>query len=163
MKKLFAITAVAALVVLSAVAAFAGTYAMEKAGIQFTLPDTWQPADSKLGTMFVSPKGDMVAFFGEVSGEEGLDGAFAVVDEIVAEAMTDVEYGEANETELNGIPAVTIDGAGKSDGADAVVSVAVLNGEGDYVGLIVCFGEAGAPENNAADIQALFGSLTAVK
>lgn len=163
MKKLFAITAVAALVVLSAVAAFAGTYAMEKAGIQFTLPDTWQPADSKLGTMFVSPKGDMVAFFGEVSGEEGLDGAFAVVDEIVAEAMTDVEYGEANETELNGIPAVTIDGAGKSDGADAVVSVAVLNGEGDHVGLIVCFGEAGAPENNAADIQALFGSLTAVK
>ena len=163
MKKLFAITAVAALVVLSAVAAFAGTYAMEKAGIQFTLPDTWQPADSKLGTMFVSPKGDMVAFFGEVSGEEGLDGAFAVVDEIVAEAMTDVEYGEANETELNGIPAVTIDGAGKSDGADAVVSVAVLNGEGDFVGLIVCFGEAAAPQNNAADIQALFGSLTAVK
>ena len=163
MKKLFAVTALVALVVLSAATAFAGTYAMEKAGIQFTLPDTWEPADSKLGTMFVSPKGDMVAFFGEVSGEEGLDGAFAVVDEIVAEAMTDVEYGEANETELNGIPAVTIDGAGKSDGADAVVSVAVLNGEGDFVGLIVCFGEAAAPQNNAADIQALFGSLTAVK
>ena len=49
------------------------------------------------------------------------------------------------------------------DGADAVVSVAVLNGEGDSVGLIVCFGEAGAPENNGADIQALFGSLQAVK
>ncbi|HRX27308.1 MAG TPA: hypothetical protein P5219_10855, partial [Aminivibrio sp.] len=68
MKKLFAVTALVALVVLSAAAAFAGTYAMEKAGIQFTLPDTWEPADSKLGTMFVSPKGDMVAFFGEVSG-----------------------------------------------------------------------------------------------
>lgn len=163
MKKLFAVTALVALVVLSSAAAFAGTYAMEKAGIQFTLPDTWQPADSNLGTMFVSPKGDMIAFFGEVDGEEGLDGALAMVDEIVEGVMTDVEYEDAKETEINGIPAVTIDGAGKSDGADAVVSVAVLQGEGDFLGLIVCFGEAGAPQNNAADMQALFGSLTAVK
>ncbi|MDD3690207.1 MAG: hypothetical protein PHI81_09280 [Synergistaceae bacterium] len=163
MKKLFVVTVLAALAVLSSAAAFAGTYAMEKAGIQFTLPDSWQPADSRLGTMFVSPKGDMVAFFGEVDGEEGLDGAFAVVDEIVAEAMTDVEYEDAKETEINGIPAVTIDGAGKSDGEDAFVSVGVLNGKGDFLGLMVFFGEADAPENNEADVQALLGSLQAVK
>jgi len=39
----------------------------------------------------------------------------------------------------------------------------VLNGEGDFLGLMVFFGEADAPENNEADVQALLGSLQAVK
>ena len=101
MKKLFALAAVLALLV--SASAFAGTFTLPKAGIDFTLPDSWQPSDSKLGTMFVSPGSDMVIFFGETNSEAGLDGAMELVEQVVSEVLTDIELGEDTEHDINGI------------------------------------------------------------
>ena len=67
MKKFLATVAIVSLALLASLPAFAGTFTLPKAGIDFTLPDSWQPSDSKLGTMFVSPGSDMVIFFGETN------------------------------------------------------------------------------------------------
>jgi hypothetical protein len=159
MKKLFALAAVLALALLVSASAFAGTFTLPKAGIEFTLPDSWQPSDSKLGTMFVSPAGDMVIFFGETNSEAGLDGAMEVVEQVVSEVLTDIELGEDTEHDVNGIQVFALEGTGKSDGADAFVSISILNAEGDSLGIMVSFGDAGADQKNAADLQALVGSL----
>jgi len=157
MKKLFALAAVLALLV--SASAFAGTFTLPKAGIDFTLPDSWQPSDSKLGTMFVSPGSDMVIFFGETNSEAGLDGAMELVEQVVSEVLTDIELGEDTEHDINGIQVFALEGTGKSDGANAFVSISILNAEGDSLGIMVSFGDEGADQKNAADLQALVGSL----
>jgi len=159
MKKLFALAAVLALALLVSASAFAGTYTLPKAGIDFTLPDSWQPSDSKLGTMFVSPGSDMVIFFGETNSEAGLDGAMELVEQVVSEVLTDIELGEDTEHDINGIQVFALEGTGKSDGANAFVSISILNAEGDSLGIMVSFGDEGADQKNAADLQALVGSL----
>ena len=159
MKKLFALAAVLALALLVSASAFAGTFTLPKAGIDFTLPDSWQPSDSKLGTMFVSPGSDMVIFFGETNSEAGLDGAMEIVEQVVSEVMTDIELGEDTEHDINGIQVFALEGTGKSDGANAFVSISILNAEGDSLGIMVSFGDEGADQKNAADLQALVGSL----
>ncbi len=159
MKKLFAAATVIALALFASVPAFAGTFTLPKAGIEFSLPDSWQPSDSKLGTMFVSPGSDMVIFFGETNSEAGLDGAMELVEQIVNEVLTDIELGEDTEHDINGIQVFALEGTGKSDGADSFVSISILNAEGDSLGIMVSFGDAGADQKNAADLQALVGSL----
>jgi len=159
MKKLFALAAVLALALLVSASAFAGTFTLPKAGIDFTLPDSWQPSDSKLGTMFVSPGSDMVIFFGETNSEAGLDGAMELVEQVVSEVLTDIELGEDTEHDINGIQVFALEGTGKSDGANAFVSISILNAEGDSLGIMVSFGDEGADQKNAADLQALVGSL----
>jgi len=159
MKKLFALAAVLALALLVSASAFAGTFTLPKAGIDFTLPDSWQPSDSKLGTMFVSPGSDMVIFFGETNSEAGLDGAMELVEQVVSEVLTDIELGEHTEHDINGIQVFALQGTGKSDGANAFVSISILNAEGDSLGIMVSFGDEGADQKNAADLQALVGSL----
>ena len=79
MKKAFVVVAAIALAVLSSVAAFAGTYALEKTNVQFDLPDSWKQGDSNIGTSFTSPKGDMIIFFGEVDGKNGIEAALEAV------------------------------------------------------------------------------------
>ena len=159
MKKLFALAAVLALALLVSASAFAGTFTLPKAGIDFTLPDSWQPSDSKLGTMFVSPGSDMVIFFGETNSEAGLDGAMELVEQVVSEVLTDIELGEDTEHDINGIQVFALEGTGKSDGANAFVSISILNAEGDSLGIMVSFGDEGADQKNFADLQALVGSL----
>ena len=159
MKKLFALAAVLALALLVSASAFAGTFTLPKAGIDFTLPDSWQPSDSKLGTMFVSPGSDMVIFFGETNSEAGRDGAMELVEQVVSEVLTDIELGEDTEHDINGIQVFALEGTGKSDGANAFVSISILNAEGDSLGIMVSFGDEGADQKNAADLQALVGSL----
>jgi hypothetical protein len=159
MKKFIVTTAVVVLALLASIPAFAGTYTLPKAGIDFTLPDSWQPSDSKLGTMFVSPGSDMVIFFGETNSEAGLDGAMELVEQVVSEVLTDIELGEDTEHDINGIQIFALEGTGKSDGADAFVSISIMNAEGESLGLMVSFGDAGADQKNAADLQALVGSL----
>lgn len=163
MKKLFAAAAVVALALFASIPAFAGTYALPKAGIEFTLPDSWQASDSKLGTMFVSPGNDMVIFFGETNSEAGLDGAMDLVEQVVGEVLTDIELGEDTEHDINGIQVFALEGTGKSDGANAFVSISILNAEGDSLGIMVSFGDEGADQKNAAALQALVGSLKIAK
>ena len=163
MKKLFAAAAVVVLALFASLPAFAGTYALPKAGIEFTLPDSWQASDSKLGTMFVSPGNDMVIFFGETNSEAGLDGAMDLVEQVVGEVLTDIELGEDTEHDINGIQIFALEGTGKSDGANAFVSISILNAEGDSLGIMVSFGDEGADQKNAAALQALVGSLKIAK
>ncbi len=163
MKKLFAAAAVVVLALFASLPAFAGTYALPKAGIEFTLPDSWQASDSKLGTMFVSPGNDMVIFFGETNSEAGLDGAMDLVEQVVGEVLTDIELGEDTEHDINGIQVFALEGTGKSDGANAFVSISILNAEGDSLGIMVSFGDEGADQKNAAALQALVGSLKIAK
>ena len=163
MKKLFAAAAVVVLALFASLPAFAGTYALPKAGIEFTRPDAWQASDPKLGTMFVSPGNDMVIFFGETNSEAGLDGAMDLVEQVVGEVLTDIELGEDTEHDINGIQIFALEGTGKSDGANAFVSISILNAEGDSLGIMVSFGDEGADQKNAAALQALVGSLKIAK
>ncbi len=69
MKKLFAVTALVALVFFLPPSPLPAPMP-GKAGIQFTLSDTWQPADS-ISEPCSCPEGRHDRLFGEVDGEEG--------------------------------------------------------------------------------------------
>ena len=75
MKKLFLSVIVVLLALSPAVPSFAESYVLQGSGISFSLPSSWKPADSMIGTMFTSPAEDMVIFFGETEGEEAFDNA----------------------------------------------------------------------------------------
>ena len=163
MKKAFVVVAAIALAVLSSVAAFAGTYALEKTNVQFDLPDSWKQGDSNIGTSFTSPKGDMIIFFGEVDGKNGIEAALEAVDKIIGQVMTDVEMGDESETQINGIQVVEMEGKGKSDGADVFVNVSFLNAGGSNIGFVTSIGEKAAVEGNGKDLEALVKSFKIIK
>jgi hypothetical protein len=109
---------------------------LEKTNVRFDHPDTWKQGNSNIGTSFTSPKGDMVIFFGEVDGKNGIETALEAVDKIVEQVMTDVEMGDETETQINGIQVVEMEGKGKSNGAAVFVNVSFLNAGGSNIGFV---------------------------
>ncbi|MDD2453126.1 MAG: hypothetical protein PHS90_04450 [Synergistaceae bacterium] len=160
MKKLFLSVIVVLLALSPAVPSFAESYVLQGSGISFSLPSSWKPADSMIGTMFTSPAEDMVIFFGETEGEEAFENAMDMVAEVAEEAVSDLELDDGTEFDINGIKAIEFSGSGTSDGTDVFVSVVLMAGKGECLAFMVSIGEEDAMDIHESTFSNLVNSLS---
>jgi hypothetical protein len=159
MKKRFASAAVLLLILSLAVPAFAESYVLESSGISFSLPDSWEAKDSKMGTMFTPPAGDVMLVFGETTGEEAFEQAMEMVGDVAGEVVPDLELDDGTELDLNGIKAIEFGGSGTSDGTDVFVSVVLLSGKGESIAFMFSIGEESAMNKYESDMMDLIKSF----
>jgi hypothetical protein len=126
------------------VPAFAESYVLKSSGISFSLPDSWEAKDSKMGTMFTPPEGDVMIIFGETTGEEAFDQAMEMVGDVAGEVVPDLELDDGTELDLNGIKAIEFGGTGTSDGTEVFVSVVLMAGKGESMAFMFSLGEESA-------------------
>lgn len=148
MKKLV-IAAIAILLAFSLSApSFAESYVLKSSGISFSLPASWEAKDSKMGTMFTPPDGDVMLIFGETEGEEAFELAMEMVGDVAEEVVPDLELDDGTddgtELDLNGIRAIEFGGSGTSDGTDVFVSVVLMAGKGESIAFMFSIGEESA-------------------
>ncbi len=160
MKKLFLSVIVVLLALSPAVPSFAESYVLQGSGISFSLPSSWKPADSMIGTMFTSPAEDMVIFFGETEGEEAFENAMDMVAEVAEEAVSDLELDDGTEFDINGIKAIEFIVSGTSDGTDVFVSVVLMAGKGECLAFMVSIGEDSAMDKHESTFTSLLNSIS---
>ncbi|TDY63052.1 hypothetical protein C8D99_10233 [Aminivibrio pyruvatiphilus] len=159
MKKLV-IAAIAVLLAFSLSApSFAESYVLKSSGISFSLPASWEAKDSKMGTMFTPPDGDVMLIFGETEGEEAFELAMEMVGDVAEEVVPDLELDDGTELDLNGIRAIEFGGSGTSDGTDVFVSVVLMAGKGESIAFMFSIGEESAMNKYESAMMDLINSF----
>ena len=154
------IAAVAVLLAVSlCVPAFAESYVLKSSGISFSLPASWEAKDSKMGTMFTPPDGDVMLIFGETEGEEAFELAMEMVGDVAEEVVPDLELDDGTELDLNGIRAIEFGGSGTSDGTDVFVSVVLMAGKGESIAFMFSIGEESAMNKYESAMMDLINSF----
>lgn len=138
---------------------FADSYVLESSGISFSLPDSWEAKDSKMGTMFTPPAGDVMLVFGETTGEEAFEQAMEMVGDVAGEVVPDLELDDGTELDLNGIKAIEFGGSGTSDGTEVFVSVVLMSGKGESIAFMFSIGEEIAMNKYESDMMDLIRSF----
>lgn len=158
--KKLVIAAIAVLLALSlSVPAFAESYVLKSSGISFSLPASWEAKDSKMGTMFTPPDGDVMLIFGETEGEEAFELAMEMVGDVAEEVVPDLELDDGTELDLNGIRAIEFGGSGTSDGTDVFVSVVLMAGKGESIAFMFSIGEESAMNKYESAMMDLINSF----
>ena len=158
--KKLVIAAIAVLLALSlSVPAFAESYVLKSSGISFSLPASWEAKDSKMGTMFTPPDGDVMLIFGETEGEEAFELAMEMVGDVAEEVVPDLELDDGTELDLNGIRAIEFGGSGTSDGTEVFVSVVLMSGKGESIAFMFSIGEESAMNKYESDMMDLIRSF----
>jgi hypothetical protein len=116
----------AAVLFVLAASASAETTKINGAAVSVWFPDNWSM--EKEGQMLVisDPAGDVALMFQTVPAKK-LDEVLDALDEHIGSIATDVELvGQPQDTELNGMRTVLVDGKGKAEGKRVKLSVAVV-------------------------------------
>jgi hypothetical protein len=116
----------------------AETTKINKAKVSVWFPDNWKM--EKEGTMLMigDPADEVGLGFVSVAAKN-LDEVLAELDKEIAGFATDVKLdGQPEETEINGMKAVVVDGKGKVEGKKAGLSVAVIERPGGQA--LIVFG-----------------------
>ena len=158
--KKLVIAAIAILLAFSLSApSFAESYVLKSSGISFSLPASWEAKDSKMGTMFTPPDGDVMVIFGETEGEEAFELAMEMVGDVAEEVVPDLELDDGTELDLNGIRAIEFGGSGTSDGTDVFVSVVLMAGKGESIAFMFSIGEESAMNKYESAMMDLINSF----
>jgi hypothetical protein len=158
--KKLVIAAIAILLAFSLSApSFAESYVLKSSGISFSLPASWEAKDSKMGTMFTPPDGDVMLIFGETEGEEAFELAMEMVGDVAEEVVPDLELDDGTELDLNGIRAIEFGGSGTSDGTDVFVSVVLMAGKGESIAFMFSIGEESAMNKYESAMMDLINSF----
>jgi hypothetical protein len=108
----------------------AETTKINKAKVSVWFPDTWK-MEKQGTTLVIGDPADEVGLGFMTVAAKNLDEVLKELDKEIAGFATDVTLdGEPQETKINGMKAVVVDGKGKVEGKKAGLSVAVIERPG---------------------------------
>jgi hypothetical protein len=111
---------------LAAPVARAATKTHEEAGVSVWIPDDWKGKGDKNMMTIMDPKEDVALLF-LVMNAPDLKKATDALDAELAKRVQDVKFeGKAQQTKLNGMDALTLDGTGKVQGKLVDLGVLVV-------------------------------------
>jgi hypothetical protein len=140
----------------------AETYSYPKRAPIFTMdiPDTWQ-VETEDNILHASPKDGSVYLGLWGVNAKSMDQALEGLDEEVGKWITDLESGDAEETKINGIPFVFVDGEGKDkdDGSVVKCSVAVFIPAENEIMILIYFGTPDAEAKHEKALKKIVQSI----
>lgn len=128
------------------------------AALELDIPSSWKQELDGESLMIMSPDEGVLMVFTAVPAAD-LEDALAALDKQLAETITDSEVNGFSETQLNGMPALFADGAGKMDGAPVELGVAlVLTPDGKVV-IALGLAQPGVPQETGQQLTQILRSL----
>jgi predicted Zn-dependent protease len=128
------------------------------AGFALWLPDGWK-TETDEDVLSASDADEEVAMgFFVAADADTVEEALKALDGELSKFIKDIEAGEPEETKINGLDAVTIDGKGKVEGVEVDLGVAVI-AKNDKV--LIVFGAVPSPlfKKHEATIGKIFTSI----
>ncbi len=133
----------------------------EASGVEIWLPDNWNVEEEEDGLICGDPD-DEVAMFFLVLPYGTLEAACDALDEECAKIIDNLETGEGEEVELNGMRGYLVEGSGTVEGNPVEASVLALDvPKQDCVLLCFGMGVEGAAEKHEETLAKILESIKA--
>lgn len=156
---------IAALAVLFAVAtpAHAEVRTHEASKVSVDVPKGWK-IEADEDSMTVTDPKEELAIYLQVLEAKDIQKAAEAIDEEIGKQFHDVKWDEKpEETKLNGMDAITLDGSAKVDGKDVHLGVAIVMTPAHKALLVLGAVEADKEKKHEKDITSFFASLKPLK
>jgi predicted Zn-dependent protease len=143
--------------------ALADRHVHKEAKVSIDVPAGWK-VDGDEDHMTVTDPKEEVAFFFIILDAKDLDKATSEMEKEIGKAVKNVKWeGEPEETKLNGMDAILLDGSGKIDGQAVELGVAAIVTPAAKVLLVLGVIEASKSKKHEKAVVALLTSIKPVK
>jgi hypothetical protein len=134
------------------------TITHEGAGVMFDIPVAWDDMMDGEGMGLGSPDGEAYIVFMAVAADE-LEVAIDMVYEELASWVEDIQLGEAEDTEVNGLPGMLISGQGFVDGGPVLLGLMLVDTPSGQILMVVGVGQENISDANLGVIDQVISSI----
>lgn len=130
------------------------------AKVSIDVPKEWKQNADGDKMMVIDPKGDVLVAMRVLEATE-LKAAAAKVDSVVSDLVFDLSWEGKQERNVNGLPAVTIDGTGKlkANATPVNVMAAIVATPSKKLMLLLVLADSTKLQAHAGELKSILGSI----